>query len=69
VLRWLIQRDIVVIDKSVNRERMEQNLAVFDFTLTDYETDLITKLDTGASLFFDHREPAMVSRLNSRRET
>ena len=69
VLRWLIQRDIVTIPKSVRRERMEQNLDVFDFTLTDDEMARIATLDTGASLFFDHRDPAMVSWLNSRRDT
>ena len=69
VLRWLIQRDIVTIPKSVRRERMQQNLDVFDFTLTDDEIARIATLDTGASLFFDHRDPAMVSWLNSRRNT
>ena len=68
VLRWLIQRDIVTIPKSVRRERMEQNLDVFDFTLTDDEMARIATMDTGASLFFDHRDPAMVSWLNSRRD-
>jgi 2,5-diketo-D-gluconate reductase A len=69
VLRWLIQRDIATIPKSVRRERMEQNLDVFDFTLTDDEMARIATMDTGASLFFDHRDPAMVSWLNSRRDT
>ncbi len=69
VLRWLIQRDIVTIPKSVRRERMEQNLDVFDFTLNDDEMARIAAMDTGASLFFDHRDPEMVSSLNSRRET
>ena len=64
-----IQRDIIVIPKSVRRNRMEQNLDVFGFTLTDEEMSRIAAMDTGASLFFDHRDPAMVSRLNSRRET
>lgn len=67
VLRWLVQRNIVVIPKSVKRERMEQNLDVFDVTLTDDEIARIAELDTGASLFFDHRDPAMVSNLNARR--
>lgn len=67
VLRWLIQRDVVTIPKSVRRERMEQNLNVFDFTLTDEEMVRIATMDTGASLFFDHRDPAMVSWLNSRK--
>ena len=69
VLRWLIQRSIVTIPKSVRRERMEQNLDVFDFTLADDEMTRIATMDTGASLFFDHRDPTMVSWLNSRRDT
>lgn len=67
VLRWLIQREIVVIPKSVKRERMAENLSVFDFVLTEPDMERIATLDTGASAFFDHRDPAMVSRLNSRR--
>ena len=67
VLRWLIQRDVVTIPKSVRRERMEQNLDVFDFALTDDDMARIATMDTGASLFFDHRDPAMVSWLNSRK--
>ena len=69
VLRWLIQRGIVTIPKSVRRNRMEQNLDVFDFQLTEDEMQQIAGLDTGASMFFDHRDPAMVSWLNSRTET
>ncbi len=69
VLRWLIQRGIVTIPKSVRRERMEQNLDVFNFTLTEDEMTRIATMDTGASNFFDHRDPAMVSWLNSRRDT
>ena len=64
MLRWLIQRDIVVIPKSVRRERMEQNLDVFDFALTDEEMTRIAAIDTGETLFFDHRDPDMVSWLN-----
>jgi 2,5-diketo-D-gluconate reductase A len=67
VLRWLTQRGIVTIPKSVRRERMEQNLDVFDFALTDDDMARIATMDTGASLFFDHRDPAMVSWLNSRK--
>jgi 2,5-diketo-D-gluconate reductase A len=69
VLRWLIQRTIVTIPKSVRRERMEQNLDVFDFELNDDEMQRIQTMDTGASMFFDHRDPAMVSWLNSRTAT
>jgi 2,5-diketo-D-gluconate reductase A len=67
VLRWLIQRDVVVIPKSVRPDRMAENLDVFDFQLTDDEMTRISALDTGTSLFFDHRDPAMVSWLGGRR--
>jgi 2,5-diketo-D-gluconate reductase A len=67
VLRWLVQREVVVIPKSVRAERMAQNLDIFDFTLTDDQMDKIATLDTGASLFFDHRDPAMVNWLGERR--
>jgi len=67
VLRWLIQREVVVIPKSVRPERMAQNLDVFNFELTEEQMGRIATLDTGASLFFDHRDPAMVSWLGGRR--
>lgn len=63
VLRWLIQREVVVIPKSVRRERIQENFDVFDFTLSQEDMDSIATLDTGSSLFFDHRDPAMVKRL------
>jgi 2,5-diketo-D-gluconate reductase A len=66
VLRWLTQRNIVAIPKSVRPERMAQNLDVFDFTLTDDEMARIAAMDTGATLFFDHRDPAMVSAIGNR---
>ena len=62
-LRWLLQRGVVVIPKSVRRERMAENLDVLDFELTDDEMQRIAGLDTGASLFFDHRDPEWVVRL------
>jgi 2,5-diketo-D-gluconate reductase A len=67
VLRWLVQREVVVIPKSVRPDRMAQNLDIFDFALTDDQMKRIATLDTGASLFFDHRDPAMVTRLGGHR--
>ena len=67
VLRYLTQREIVVIPKSVNPERMAQNLDVFDFELTGDELAQIKALDTGASQFFDHADPEMVRGLSARR--
>jgi 2,5-diketo-D-gluconate reductase A len=67
ILRWLTQREIVVIPKSVRAERMRENIDVFDFELTDAEMTRIAGLDTGGTLFFDHADPEMVSWLNSRR--
>ncbi|MDE2041602.1 MAG: aldo/keto reductase, partial [Alphaproteobacteria bacterium] len=67
VLRWLIQRDIVVIPKSVRKERMAENFAVFDFALDDADMASIATLDAKASAFFDHRDPAMVKWLGERK--
>ncbi|MEU3793868.1 aldo/keto reductase [Streptomyces fructofermentans] len=67
VLRWLIQRGVVAIPKSVRAERMAENIDVFDFELTDEEMTRIATLDTGSSLFFDHRDPEMVTWLAKRR--
>ncbi len=64
ILRWLIQRGIVVIPKSVRRERMTENFDIFDFGLEDEEMKAIRTLDTATSLFFDHRDPAMVKLLS-----
>ncbi len=60
MLRWNLQRGVVVIPKSVHRERMEQNLDVFDFELTAEEMAQIASLDTKTSSFFSHADPAMV---------
>src|SRR4051812_1683892 len=68
VLRWLVQREVVVIPKSVRPERMAENIDVFDFQLTDDEMKQIIALDTGASVAFDHHDPKMVSWLNGRAE-
>ncbi|MER5377581.1 aldo/keto reductase [Streptomyces sp. NPDC002553] len=63
VLRWLVQREVVVIPKSVRAERMRENIDVFDFELTDEQMASIAALDTGVSQFFDHRDPAVTARL------
>ena len=63
VLRWQIQRGIVCIPKSVKKERMEQNIQVFDFELSDADMELIAALDTNCSAFFDHRDPAVIDML------
>lgn len=55
VLRWLIQRDVVVIPKSVRKDRMAENFDVFGFELSAADLEAIAKLDGGVSLFFDHR--------------
>jgi 2,5-diketo-D-gluconate reductase A len=65
VLRWLVQRDVVVIPKSVRPDRMAENIDVFDITLTDEQMAQIASLDTGASAFFDHHDPANVSFLGN----
>lgn len=64
-LRFLVQCGVVVIPKSTHRNRMEENLNIFDFALTDEEMKHIEALDTGESLFFSHYDPKMVERLTS----
>ncbi len=66
ILRWLVQRGIVVIPKSVRKERMLENLAVFDFELAAADMASIGALDTKTSSFFDHRDPAIVRWLGTR---
>ncbi len=65
VLRWLIQRDVLVIPKSVRRERMVENFDVFDFELSADDMELIAGLDRRESMFFDHRDPDMVNVLST----
>lgn len=60
ILRWQLQRGIVVIPKSTHKERMAENLNVFDFALTDSEMQTIAGLDSKTSAFFSHQDPAMV---------
>lgn len=59
-LRWLTQREVIIIPKSTHIERMEQNLDILDFTLSDEDMSVIAGLDTGKSLFFDHHDPEVV---------
>ncbi len=60
ILRWLIERGIVVIPKSVKIERMRQNFDVFDFTLSPEDMATIATLDADKTLFFDHRDESKV---------
>lgn len=65
ILRWLTQRGVVAIPKSVKKERMVENFAIFDFTLDAGDLQAIATMDTKRSLFFDHRDPAMVKWLGT----
>ena len=65
VLRWLIQRGVVVIPKSVRPERMAENIDVFDFHLAPEDMDLIATLDTRRSCFLSHRDPETVKWLGT----
>jgi diketogulonate reductase-like aldo/keto reductase len=67
VLRWLFQRGIVAIPKSVRKERMAENIAIFDFELDAADIAAISKLDEKASSFFDHRDPGKVKWLGTRK--
>ncbi|WP_338215063.1 aldo/keto reductase [Companilactobacillus muriivasis] len=63
ILRWLLQRGIVVIPKSVHKNRMEENINVFDFKLTDDDMNVMNSLDKGESQFFDHRDPVTIEQI------
>ena len=67
ILRWLIQRQIVCLAKSVRKERMTENLNIFDFELSNQDMIDITAIDTATSAFFSHRDPAIVEWLTKRR--
>jgi 2,5-diketo-D-gluconate reductase A len=67
ILRWLTQRGVVAIPKSVRKERIKENFNVFDFELAQEDMEAIKALDTGKSLFFDHRDPARVKWLGTRK--
>lgn len=67
VLRWLVQRNIVALAKSVRKARMEENLAIFDFALSDDDMQAISTLETGTSSFFSHRDPEIVKWMSERK--
>ena len=67
VIRWLTQRGVIAIPKSVRKERIEENFNIFDFDLSAEDMEAIKTLDTNASLFFDHRDPTMVKWLGERK--
>ncbi|MCV5719969.1 aldo/keto reductase, partial [Escherichia coli] len=67
VLRWIYQRGIVSLAKSVRKERMEENINILDFELSPEYMLQITALDTATSAFFSHRDPAMVEWLTGRK--
>ncbi len=67
ILRWVVQRGIVALAKSARKERMIENINVFDFELRAEDMAAMTTLDTKTSSFFDHRDPAMVKWLGERK--
>jgi diketogulonate reductase-like aldo/keto reductase len=67
ILRWLVQRGIIALSKSTRKERMIENISVFDFELSAEDVAAITTLDTKTSSFFDHRDPEMVKWLGNRK--
>lgn len=60
ILRWLIQRGVIIACKSTHIERIQENFNVFDFELSSEDMEIIKKLDTGETLFFNHQDPNMV---------
>jgi diketogulonate reductase-like aldo/keto reductase len=67
ILRWLVQRGIIALSKSTRKERMIENISVFDFEISAEDVAAITTLDTNTSSFFDHRNPEMVKWLGNRK--
>jgi len=65
ILRWLVQRGIVAIPKSVHKERIVENFSIFDFELSSEDMDKIATLDKKESAFFSHRDPEVVKRICS----
>ncbi len=67
ILRWLVQRGVIALAKSTRKERMIENISVFDFELNADDIAAITILDTKTSSFFDHRDPEKVKWLGTRK--
>jgi 2,5-diketo-D-gluconate reductase A len=67
ILRWLIQRGVVAIPKSVNKERIKENFDIFNFELSAEDMEAITTLDMKTSSFFDHRDPEIIKWMGSRK--
>lgn len=67
ILRWLTQRGVVVIPKSVRKERIIENFNIFDFELRQEDLEKVSTLDTKRSLFFSHRDPEMVKWIGTRK--
>jgi diketogulonate reductase-like aldo/keto reductase len=67
ILRWLVQRGVIALAKSTRKERMIENISVFDFELSAEDMAAIANLDTKTSSFFDHRNPEMVKWLGNRK--
>ena len=67
ILRWLVQRRIIALAKSTRKERMIENINIFDFELSAEDVAAVTTLDTKTSSFFDHRDPEMVKWLGNRK--
>jgi len=67
ILRWLTQRGVVAIPKSVKKERMKENFDIFNFELIDADMEAIKSLDTKTSSFFDHLDPAIIKWMGSRK--
>jgi 2,5-diketo-D-gluconate reductase A len=66
-LRWVIQRGIIALAKTVRKDRMIENISIFDFELDAEDVAAIATLDTNTSAFFDHRDPKMVKWLGERK--
>ncbi|KAA1601258.1 aldo/keto reductase [Klebsiella pneumoniae] len=66
VLRWLIQRNVIVIPKSVNLPRIRENFNVFDFSISDADMEKISQLDTGETLFTAHTDPERIKTVGTK---